>query len=73
VTLDNEWKPKTPEEERVVEALALIDGDAARPEHGVTPLRIAQLVLRAHWDLAQCFCPACVLAGEVIAWGPVRT
>lgn len=39
------------------------DGDAARPP--ITPGQVAEVVLRAHHDIARCYCPTCVLAREV--------
>ena len=42
------------------------DGDACRPEHGLSPIQVAETMLREHWDIARCFCPACVLARVVL-------
>lgn len=43
------------------------DGDACRPESGLTVEKVAATMLREHWDIARCFCPACVLADAVLA------
>lgn len=48
--------------ERIIAALYKYDGDAVRPGTGIGATEVAELILRAHFDFARCFCPACVVS-----------
>lgn len=55
--------------DRVKAAMHEYDGDACRPEYGLTLKEVARVALHEHWDLAACFCPTCVLARAVLDHG----
>ncbi len=53
-------------DDRLREACHEYDGDACRPESGITAERAARMMLEVHLDICRCYCPACVVAREFL-------